>query len=76
MSIRDFDPAYPAFPMMDLSDARRLNQQRSFAESQPTKDGAFHCSVCDDGLRACSCAWGHHNEPIRGPGLINAVSEP
>jgi hypothetical protein len=64
MSIRDIDPAYPAFSVMDLSEARSRNQQRSLVE--PTKDGKFHCAVCDAGLRACTCAWGHHNEPIRG----------
>ena len=73
MSIRDIEPAYPAYPVMDLSEARRRNQQRSLVE--PTKGGKFRCAVCDDGLRACTCAYGHHNEPIRGPGLINAVSE-
>lgn len=73
MSIRDIDPAYPAFPVMDLSGARRCNQQRSL--TAPPMDGKFRCAVCDDGLRACTCAYGHHNEPIRGPGLINAESE-
>lgn len=72
MTIRDIDPAYPAFPVMDLSESRRLNQQRSL--NQPTKDGKFRCAVCDDGLHACSCSYGHHNEPIRGTGLANALS--
>lgn len=70
MSIRDIDPAFPAFPVMDLNESRRRNQQHSL--DQPTKDGKFRCAVCDDGLRACSCPLGHHNEPIRGAGLVNA----
>lgn len=31
----------------------------------PPRDGRFRCAICDDGLRACTCAYGHHNEPIR-----------
>lgn len=31
----------------------------------PSRDGRFRCAVCDDGLRACTCPYGHHNEPIR-----------
>jgi hypothetical protein len=40
----------------------------------PQQDGKFRCAVCDDGLRICSCAWGHHNQPIRGSQSDAAVN--
>lgn len=63
-----FGPSYPAYPVMNL----RRDTQRSLAV--PSKDDEFRCAVCDDGLRACTCPYGHHNEPIRGPGLVNQTS--
>lgn len=34
-------------------------------DNRPRRDCSFRCAICDDGLRACTCAYGHHNAPIR-----------
>jgi hypothetical protein len=55
-TIRCAEPAYPAFAM---------NVARARESARPDKSSAFRCAICDDGLRTCSCSYGHHNAPIR-----------
>lgn len=33
--------------------------------SLPSKDTTFRCAICKDGVKTCTCPYGHHNQPIK-----------